>query len=564
MLQLRLITVLFTVSLLSHDAHAQSRGQTEPQVPTDPSGWLRLEVAVFIDNDERVLASETWPATPTRDYDENRRWLTEFEETAGLLDEYPGAELILHPNGSITVVEPEPIIVKDISETDASESIDLASDEIANIFDSTSATSDRGGEFDDAAASGQPPSSLSMLREVLESDDLMPEEAVAPSPDRVAKVDLAMDENAGDIESKSDNSRITPVDMDDLLGPDENSGNPIGSEANVIDPLTGESAALSSQQANIDDLFSGPGNMDPSELSSIDSDIIDLPDLGFGGGLDSDLESPPIDWLDSVSGLPEDSDLLTDNNEAALRQTPAALPTAFERLSLEMLNQGLDSLKKLESKTPIYTAAWVQPSDAESQSLIADTWYDGYQWPRLQGTITITLGDTPELAANLWLNTEGSYMPDNFRSAAPPEPDTRLTIIEAPFIEAPLPQVDSATYIDITTGLSTQEGSPFSTESKASFDNKSMEWHWRHSIALKESKPMREGYIRYIDHPAIQVVGVWREVTWAELNEMGEREKLTREIDSLTRALTEETSETSSSLIPTPADGIEPLPEPIE
>ena len=112
---------------------------------------------------------------------------TEFEETAGLLDEYP-VQTSSHPNGSITVVEPEPIIVNDISETDASASIDLASDEIANIFDNTSPTSDRGGESDDAAASGRTPSSLSMLREVLESNDLMPEEAVAPPPDRIATV----------------------------------------------------------------------------------------------------------------------------------------------------------------------------------------------------------------------------------------------------------------------------------------------------------------------------------------------------------------------------------------
>ena len=70
--------------------------------------------------------------------------------------------------------------------------------------------------------------------------------------------------------------------MDDLLGPDENSGNPIGSEATVIDPFRGESATLN-QQAISDDLLSDAGNMDPSELSSIDSDIIDLPDLGFGG-----------------------------------------------------------------------------------------------------------------------------------------------------------------------------------------------------------------------------------------------------------------------------------------
>ena len=69
----------------------------------------------------------------------------------------------------------------------------------------------------------------------------------------------------------------------------------------------------------------------------------------------------------------------------------------------------------------------------------------------------------------------------------------------------------------MSTGLSTQADSKATEQAIAPFENRPIDWGWRHSIVLKESRPLREGYIRYIDHPALQVIGVWREVTWGEL-----------------------------------------------
>ena len=87
-----------------------------------------------------------------------------------------------------------------------------------------------------------------------------------------------------------------------------------------------------------------------------------------------------------------------------------------------MLIQGLESLEKASSQTPAFSAAWVQPNDAEPQALIVDSWLGTSAWPELQGTLRIDIKETPELSTNLWLNTNGAYMPDNFNANAPPEP----------------------------------------------------------------------------------------------------------------------------------------------
>jgi hypothetical protein len=49
---------------------------------------------------------------------------------------------------------------------------------------------------------------------------------------------------------------------------------------------------------------------------------------------------------------------------------------------------------------------------------------------------------------------------------------------------------------------------------------------------------IREGYVRYIDHPALQVIASWRELTFDELYDLGETQRLRRDIDALTRSLT--------------------------
>lgn len=515
----------------------------------EPSGWLRFEVAVFVDTDEETLKSEAWPVAPTLNYDNNSRWLTEFDETAGLLDEYPTAELIVHPNGSITVVEPEPLAPSTeadlLSENDAVEASDSAivdMDDVAALRDEFEP--DRSGNQSRAITS------LSLLQEVLDANDLSaPSDTASPEISNPKTVTDDTEEAPADTAVPME-QLLTDPQTDELVAMDELMADTIGDGATPTSddvaggvnlPVGADGEAAGAREGSLPSELTDPdlvGTRDPESGQPMPEDIFELPGFRVGGGLEDDLQSPPIDWLDTLPEVTDQLDTVEEDSDSSLATAPPALPTAFEELSLEMLTQGLESLKKATSKTPAFSAAWVQPNDAEPQPLIVDTWLGTTDWPELQGTLRIDIKETPELSTNLWLNTNGAYMPENFNAAPPPEPETRLTIVEAPDeLSKPAPP-DEATFVDMSTGLSTQAKAEPADESIAAFDNQPINWGWRHSIALRQSRPLREGYIRYIDHPALQVIGVWREVTWGELYEMGEREKLKREIDTLTRALT--------------------------
>ena len=548
MRQLTALSVATLALLGVQDVRSQPQGTTIDASLDEPSGWLRFEVAVFVDSSQATLNSETWPIAPLLNYDDNRRWLTQFDETAGLLDEYPTAELIAHPNGSITVVEPDPVVVSDDdaeplledAAIETSESIDVEMADVAAIRDEF--------ELDQSGTQSRPLNSLSLLQEVLESNNLSaPNETPNPvteSPE-VGSNDTE-DPTTGDVvpmELLSAPSTNAPVAMDELMTGEADGDMASGNEltiAMVQDSPTDSAEdpiALGQTDAGLMNANS------PTIDQSSPDEIFDLPGFRMGGSLEDDLQSLPIDWLDTLPEVADQANSVDDKDDNSLGKAPPALPTAFEKLSLEMLIQGLESLEKASSQTPAFSAAWVQPSDAKPQALIVDSWLGTSVWPELQGTLRIDIKETPELSTNLWLNTNGAYMPDNFSASAPPEPDTRLTIIEAPAQASEPAPPDEAVFVDMSTGLSIQADAQPTDEPITSYDNRPIDWGWRHSIALKESRPLREGHIRYIDHPALQVIGVWREVTWRELYDMGEREKLKREIDTLTRALTT-TSET--------------------
>ena len=65
--------VSLLASLLSTAAIGQDRGAGLARVPDysdEPSGWVRVEVAVFADSNAAALNAETWEHTPTLRYPE--------------------------------------------------------------------------------------------------------------------------------------------------------------------------------------------------------------------------------------------------------------------------------------------------------------------------------------------------------------------------------------------------------------------------------------------------------------------------------------------------------------
>ena len=78
-------------SLLATAANSQERGEALASVPEysdEPSGWVRIEVAIFADSNPATLNAETWEHAPALRYPESRRWLTRYEEIKALMDEW--------------------------------------------------------------------------------------------------------------------------------------------------------------------------------------------------------------------------------------------------------------------------------------------------------------------------------------------------------------------------------------------------------------------------------------------------------------------------------------------
>ena len=45
----------------------------------EPSGWMRIEVAIFVDTSSQALSAELWQVDPNLTYPTNKRWLTDYD-----------------------------------------------------------------------------------------------------------------------------------------------------------------------------------------------------------------------------------------------------------------------------------------------------------------------------------------------------------------------------------------------------------------------------------------------------------------------------------------------------
>ena len=101
---------------------------TVPDYSDDPSGWIRVEVAIFADSNEAAMNSEVWEHAPKLGYPENRRWLTRYDEIKAFMDQWGESAVTVNTDGSLEVV-PEPVIepvLAVLADADASVESDAA------------------------------------------------------------------------------------------------------------------------------------------------------------------------------------------------------------------------------------------------------------------------------------------------------------------------------------------------------------------------------------------------------------------------------------------------------
>lgn len=91
---------------------AQSGEQAPPGIDEslldEPSGWLRVEVAVLVDTSEKALFSEQWPLSPGPHYPQRSRWLLDSESDGNLQAQYPGSQLTIDEVGNVRLLLPTP------------------------------------------------------------------------------------------------------------------------------------------------------------------------------------------------------------------------------------------------------------------------------------------------------------------------------------------------------------------------------------------------------------------------------------------------------------------------
>ena len=170
----------------------------------------------------------------------------------------------------------------------------------------------------------------------------------------------------------------------------------------------------------------------------------------------------------------------------------------------------------------LFHESWLQPMSDEVDSIpiIIDRSGDQQDWPLLQGSVRLYLSRYLHIETNLWLNTDGSYIPGSWAMSPPPLGPASLIVIE-PVQEPEEPTLTaySSTLFDDPAGLDQAQAPLDANEPHVPVSP------WRHAVALTEKRRMRSEEVHYLDHPMLGVVVKLTPVSEEELEELAAAEQ---------------------------------------
>lgn len=185
--------------------------------------------------------------------------------------------------------------------------------------------------------------------------------------------------------------------------------------------------------------------------------------------------------------------------EAVAAEPP--LPTPFVQLPAAAREfRGKAAYMERTGKYRIlFHQAWWQPVPAANQALalVLDHSGDDRSYPPLQGTITLSRSRFLHLETRLWLNTDGGYLPGDWRMPAPPLAPTSLVLVEAPPLSAMPNRPEGPA--ETTSAARTEEDT--APEAAAT-----PRYPYRHAVMLEQQRRMRSNEVHYIDHPLLGIV----------------------------------------------------------
>lgn len=263
-----------------------------------------------------------------------------------------------------------------------------------------------------------------------------------------------------------------------------------------------------------------------NETASSDTGTVNAADLATQGDDGSDVGAEPQ----------EDPDPDADPNAPLL-----ALPfVLLDESALEFRAQSRQ-LSARGSEVLFHKAWWAPLTDEqESVTIALDRGGDRahIDWPALQGAIRIYRSRYLHADIDLWLNTDGPYLPPEWVMPAPPLPDPSLVgahqdgsdadlSADARTVDDLLPRTEARSAYDTgffarfelppatadTAGINADNrprdpdtGLEEATEGSPDTSAREPEYPFRHAIVHRQSRRMRGGEIHYLDHPVIGVI----------------------------------------------------------
>ncbi|MEH6571405.1 MAG: CsiV family protein [Halioglobus sp.] len=250
------------------------------------------------------------------------------------------------------------------------------------------------------------------------------------------------------------------------------------------------------------------------------------------------LDNPLDEDIDPALAEPEDiKQALAENtgiDESQLDEPPTetvqrVTPTPFTRLGSDAreFNSRASRMQRTGRYDILFHEAWVQAVAPKNEALpiVVDRSGDNQTWPQLQGSIKLYLSRYLHIETNLWLNTMGQYLPQNWKIPAPPLGPLSL-IIEEP--EIPLEALIAAENVAIPPVEELPGESPENAEiiEPLSIDPGPV-YPWRHAILLQQKRKMRSTEVHYIDHPMLGVVALITPLSEDDLAAMATAEFVT-------------------------------------
>jgi hypothetical protein len=147
--------------------------------------------------------------------------------------------------------------------------------------------------------------------------------------------------------------------------------------------------------------------------------------------------------------------------------------------------------------TTLFHQAWLQPVADRNRALalVLDRSGDTGDWPVLQGSVTLYLSRYLHLETNLWLNTDGDYLPGEWRMPPPPLGPPSLIVEEV--VEEPMAEPLVERWPEPPEGEAGE--TPPEVENEPAYP-------FRHAVLLQDRRRMRSEEVHYLDHPLVGLV----------------------------------------------------------